>query len=580
MANTIRIKRSASTNTPSSLLQGEVANSEVGSPNGINELFIGTAGPTVFKLIRNLNGAPAEPTAGLASATFNPAADYLPFEDADDSQAKRSLWSGIASSVFTGSNGIDVVVTDGVADASLDFADLTDMTGSISGTTEFILQDGTTESRKAASEIALSFFNNDSAWTSDLQLFHATYAFDSSTTAADPGAGNIRFNSATPASVTALYIDDLEDNGNDWGWILSNLGSNDIIAIKSYVDAADYLIVQVNSGPTDNTGYWTVPVTVLFSGSLPTATDTLQIDVQWFSQGTAGTVTSVTAGTGLINSGSASAVVLDLDFSELTDMTGSIAGTTEFILQDSTTESRKAASEIDLSFFDNATTSKFTGFRNTVPADNALVRFDGATGLFVQATGIIVADTTNNVTGMGTLNGKTIANLVSTTDTGSATWTWIIDDDTFATASATTVPTSESVKAYVDDAVVGGLVYQGAFDPTGVGTPNLDSITSTTGDTYTVTVAGTYNWTTGSAVLEVGDVLIAEADGVLNNVASWTIVQNNMVAASYTTPGYVTAPASTTTEQEFKGTKVFDFVKAKTEGTSTIDLFLIDGGTF
>lgn len=35
------------------------------------------------------------------------------------------------------------------------------MTATISGTTEFILQNGATESRKAASEIGLSFFNDD-----------------------------------------------------------------------------------------------------------------------------------------------------------------------------------------------------------------------------------------------------------------------------------------------------------------------------------------------------------------------------------------------------------------------------------
>jgi hypothetical protein len=157
---------------------------------------------------------------------------------------------------------------------------------------------------------------------------------------------------------------------------------------------------------------------------------------------------------------------------------------------------------------------------------------------------------------MGTLNGKTIANLVSTTDTGSATWTWFIDDDTMATASATTLASSESVKAYVDGAVTGALTYQGAFDPTagaGAGSPDLDTITSTTGDFYTVTVAGTYNWTTGSAILEVGDSLIAESDGVLNDVADWTIVQNNLSAATISTSGYVSVGAQT-----FGGTKTFE----------------------
>ncbi len=209
--------------------------------------------------------------------------------------------------------------------------------------------------------------------------------------------------------------------------------------------------------------------------------------------------------------------------------------------------------------------------------DNTIARFDGTGGLTIQSTGIVIADTTNDVTGMGTLNGKTIANLVSTTDAASAGWTFVIDDDTMATASATTLPTSESVKAYVDTAVTSGVTYQGAFDPTagaGAGSPDLDTITSTTGDMYTVTVAGTYNWTTGSAILEVGDVLIAEADGVLNNVASWTIVQNNLSAATQTTPGYVSVGAQT-----FGGTKTFEDI-AGTDVAATLDSFVIDGGSF
>jgi len=65
-----------------------------------------------------------------------------------------------------------------------------------------------------------------------------------------------------------------------------------------------------------------------------------------------GTVTSVGGGTGITSSGGTTPS-LSLDFSELTDMTADISGTTEFILQNSTTESRKAASEIKLSNFNN-----------------------------------------------------------------------------------------------------------------------------------------------------------------------------------------------------------------------------------
>ena len=68
----------------------------------------------------------------------------------------------------------------------------------------------------------------------------------------------------------------------------------------------------------------------------------------------AGDIEGVTAGVGLSGGGTSGTVTLDLDFSELADMTGTMDNTDEFIILDSGTgEKRKAANEIGLSIFNN-----------------------------------------------------------------------------------------------------------------------------------------------------------------------------------------------------------------------------------
>lgn len=123
---------------------------------------------------------------------------------------------------------------------------------------------------------------NDTKWP--LQSVHeAEYAYSSTVTAADPGTATLRFNSVTIGSITEMYIDDLALS-EDWGWILSNLADGDILVIKSAVDPADYIIASVNGAPTDNTGWWTVQITLIHTGTIFTDGDPLRIEVQWFSQ--------------------------------------------------------------------------------------------------------------------------------------------------------------------------------------------------------------------------------------------------------------------------------------------------------
>lgn len=149
-------------------------------------------------------------------------------------------------------------------------------------------------------------------------IIETSYHFDQTTTAADPGAGNLRWNNATPASVTNWYIDDVESTGRDASFMLANLADGDILTLRSQWDAADYMVASVNGTPTDNTGYWTVPVTVIHAGARPATGDPVHIHVEWAGSqagggGITGTVANdqVVVGTGASTVDSSSSFTFD-----------------------------------------------------------------------------------------------------------------------------------------------------------------------------------------------------------------------------------------------------------------------------
>jgi hypothetical protein len=106
-------------------------------------------------------------------------------------------------------------------------------------------------------------------------------------------------------------------------------------------------------------------------------------------------------------------------------------------------------------------------------------------------------------------------------------------------AGQVTIPTTPvastdaASKAYVDDAVAGGLVYQGGYNAA-TNTPDLTTSPNSIlkGWTYTVTADGTFF----GEQLRIGDVLIAEQDNP-SALANWTTVQNNVDLASLTQVG-------------------------------------------
>lgn len=80
------------------------------------------------------------------------------------------------------------------------------------------------------------------------------------TTDSDPGAGLIKFNNATPASATALYIDDSTSDGVDLSTYFAGLGATGYITIQSTSDAGEWAIFKWTA-ITDQTGYFRFTVT-------------------------------------------------------------------------------------------------------------------------------------------------------------------------------------------------------------------------------------------------------------------------------------------------------------------------------
>ena len=97
-----------------------------------------------------------------------------------------------------------------------------------------------------------------------------------------------------------------------------------------------------------------------------------------------------------------------------------------------------------------------------------------------------------------------------------------------------TVGTDAATKQYVDDSVVGGLIYQGGYNAA-TNTPNLDATPISgikKGWTYTVTADGLFF----TEQVRVGDVIIAEQN-TPTVLADWTTVQSNVDLATTTEVG-------------------------------------------
>lgn len=130
------------------------------------------------------------------------------------------------------------------------------------------------------------------------------YAFSTTTTASDPGSGILRFNNATLASVTAIYIDDLDAGGEDVSafinvWDAASTTNKSILIIRQLDDVSKWAAFHVTNA-VDSTGYWTITVSYITGGSLPDNAGDISLVVSLSGDDGAGAVNSVNGETGTV----------------------------------------------------------------------------------------------------------------------------------------------------------------------------------------------------------------------------------------------------------------------------------------
>ena len=343
------------------------------------------------------------------------------------------------------------------------------------------------------------------------------------------------------------------------------------IQAMEYAGGQNVGYVPSGSGGTatlylDGSGNWSTPVGGMTnwnidgdSGTVQVVSDGQTVDILGGTKMT--TVASATRtitinhdDTSRSDTTSAASPAFGATFTALTSITSSATGhvtgvnTVTYTLPNYTDNNTTYTLPVVASATANTSSIVLTGFN---PTSTDKVNFQGTSaGIKITDSpgnnGTITLDLQDDVTistsltvGGTTTLGNTLDVTSSTTlggtlaVTGVATFTEI-------PVIPSTLPTSNSQaanKAYVDDVLTGGVVFQGTYDASTVpGNPDLTtqgaggSIAVYKGWAYTVDTAGTFF---GEDV-EIGDLLIANVDMAVGTsaLANWSVLQNNVVEAT------------------------------------------------